>query len=767
MANRINVKIKKMKKVGIITFHFVNNFGGALQAYALAKTLKNKCDAEVEIIDYRNWFIRFTDMVRLLPISTNIKEIISGFKTMNQRASRRHKFGMFTKTQNKLTRKYLSGHSLRKDPPQDDKYVCGSDQIWNPVLTFGVSPNYFLQFEKNKNNRIAYAPSIGTNSIPNRYIKKISKYIDSIGHLSIREKSGQELIKKWTGREADRLIDPTFLLEKEDWNKVAVNPLKADEPYILLYIMQKDEEVYEYARKVKEKLGIKLIEISRYGYNPGFVDETLIDVGPAEFLGLFRDATFVCTNSYHGLAYSIIYEKEFCLIPCKRFRSRIENMYDLLQIKQEVANENWDNLTATYDKKFVHKVITKEKNKAIKYLNNALKDEVIPAGTKNKCCGCEACVQACPSKCIEVIKDEEGFVYPKVNEDKCVKCNLCNNVCPIDNNLLIPKNSNNPIAIGGSHKDEKILEESSSGGAFSLFANKILSNGGAVCGCTLDEENKAKHIIVEKKVDLIKLKGSKYVQSRIGNCYIEIKKRLSKGQEVLFVGTPCEVAGLYTFLQGKEYNNLLTMDFICHGTPSPMVFEDYIKNEENKRNSKISLFKFRNKDKGWNQTGLQLGTYYEFKSGKRIRNYPAFKDSYMNAFLDDLCLRPSCYDCSFKKIPKVYADITVADFWGVDYVDPVLNNKMGTSLLLINTKKGESFWEKVNENFIYKKVDYEKAITYNPTLIKSSTLNKNRSKFFEDYKNNGFNYCKNKYMSMFVWAFHKVIKIAKNTRLFK
>lgn len=358
-------------RIGIVTFHFVNNFGGALQAYALRRAVEENCNVEAEIIDYRHWFIRLTDRIRLLPISSNIKEIVSGIMTMRQRISRRNRFGNFTKDNNKLSRKYINHKQIEKSPPLDEKYICGSDQIWNPVITMGVSPVYFLEFEKDSHNKIAYAPSFGTDRISNRYRKKISKYLERIGFLSVREKSGQELIESMVGRKAERHIDPTFLLEKEEWEKIGKNPLVSDEKYILLYIMQRDMEVYEYAKKIKEQMGLKLIEISRYGYQPEFVDETLIDVGPAEFLGLFRDATYICTNSYHGLTYSIIFEKDFCLIPSKRFRTRIDNLLDLLRI--EVAGEEeWDTLTARYDKEHVRNVINEERNKTFKYLQESI-----------------------------------------------------------------------------------------------------------------------------------------------------------------------------------------------------------------------------------------------------------------------------------------------------------------------------------------------------------------------------------------------------------
>lgn len=361
-------------KVGIITFHFVNNFGGALQAYALRRVVAENCGVDAEIIDYRQWFIRFTDLVRLLPISFNLKEIVMGVATFPERISRKRRFDQFIKNNNQLSRKYTSYWQIRRNIPKDDKYICGSDQIWNPFLTMGIVPAYFMAFEINSNKKIAYAPSFGTEGIAKCHEKKITKYIMSIGHLSVREKTGQELIKRLTGRDAVRLIDPAFLLTKEQWGEIA-SPSQHKDPYMLLYIMQKDDEVYSYAQKIKEEKGLRLIEISRYGYKPEFVDETLIDVGPAEFLGLFRDATYVCTNSYHGLAYSLIFEKEFCLVPCKRFRARIDNMLDLLKIDITKNSLGGGNITTTYDREFVRKMINEERNKAITYLINSIGDE--------------------------------------------------------------------------------------------------------------------------------------------------------------------------------------------------------------------------------------------------------------------------------------------------------------------------------------------------------------------------------------------------------
>ena len=354
-------------KVDIITFHFVNNFGGALQAYALQKTIAGECGADVEIIDYRNWFIRFTDTVRLFPITTNLKELWSGLQTMRQRLGRLGKFRQFVRQNFALSKYYPSARALGKKPPAADKYVCGSDQIWNPVITLGVTPPYFLGFVEERAKKIAYAPSFGSSTVGKRYFPKISKYLSSFGALSVREQPGVELVQALTGRKAECLIDPTFLLPKGEWEKAASAPVTRG-PYMLLYIMQRDEGVYAHARELKERTGLRLVEISRYGFNPGFVDETVIDIGPAEFLSLFKNAEYVFTNSYHGFVFSVLFEKRFCIVPCKRFRTRLYSLADLLGIKLSEAGPGFEATETLYDKQKAAQIIKSEREKSIRYL---------------------------------------------------------------------------------------------------------------------------------------------------------------------------------------------------------------------------------------------------------------------------------------------------------------------------------------------------------------------------------------------------------------
>lgn len=384
---------------------------------------------------------------------------------------------------------------------------------------------------------------------------------------------------------------------------------------------------------------------------------------------------------------------------------------------------------------------------------------------KKDCCGCGACSQICPVHCIEMISDSEGFEYPNVNEEKCLACNACKKVCPVLTKEFEIQNTSDvfpkPKALGGWIRDDEIRADSSSGGAFSLFAMYILQNGGIVYGAAMDNKLITRHIGVESVQELHLLRGSKYVQSCIGNVYSEIRDWLNQGRYVLFSGTPCQAAGLHRFLGAEKYENLYVIDFICHGVPSPGVFHSYLEFMANKYKDDIISFRFRMKDRQWNPTGLQLGTGMGMGTGKFIRHYPGFMDPYMNGFLDDVYLRESCYKCSFKQVPKYDSDITIADFWGVKAVDSELYDGKGTSLVLLNTSHGEKLFNTVEKSFWFKEVDFEMAIRRNQSIIKSAHLNPRRQNFFADYQNKPFEKVLRKYMNPFTWGSHKACGIMK------
>ncbi len=354
---------------------------------------------------------------------------------------------------------------------------------------------------------------------------------------------------------------------------------------------------------------------------------------------------------------------------------------------------------------------------------------------KSKCCGCHACYNACPKNAITMQEDTKGFLVPVVDKNKCIDCKICEKVCPI---LNTKENNNKPIAYACYNKNETVRLDSSSGGIFTLIATYVIKNGGIVFGASFNNDNLVEHIEIDKVEDLYKLRGSKYVQSKIGDTYKKAKEYLENGRLVLFTGTPCQVEGLYSFLR-KEYQNLYTQDIICHGVPSPKVWKEYLKYRLGKEDiGKIDI-NFRNKDNGWARFNLVL-TNKEYKYKKYHST-----DLYMRAFLKNISLRESCYNCSFKKENRV-SDITLADFWGINSILPNFNDDKGVSLVMVNSNKGNNVFEEIKENILYEKVDFKKAISMNPSMTQSVKSNSNRESFFNGLGKYEFEELVNKYV---------------------
>lgn len=347
---------------------------------------------------------------------------------------------------------------------------------------------------------------------------------------------------------------------------------------------------------------------------------------------------------------------------------------------------------------------------------------MIKIKAKEDCCGCYACYNICPKECITMESDNEGFWYPKIDKDKCINCNLCEKVCPIinkPNSSLYEKKS---YAV--FNKNEKIRLESSSGGIFSLLAEYVINNHGNVYGAVFDEDFNVKHVKINILQDINLLRGSKYVQSRINDIFKSIKFDLKNNKIVLFTGTPCQIAGLQSFLQ-KKYDNLILMDIVCHGVPSPLVWQQYINELKQNYKQNIKSIYFRDKSTGWKTYSVKF--LFDKDEYKNI----GFKDIYMKGFLNDIYLRPSCYSCNFKGIRRI-SDITVADFWGIENVLPKMDDDKGTSLVVIHSEKGKQVFDKLKDKIILNEVNLNEAIKYNPSMITSVNYNKNREAFFAE-----------------------------------
>ena len=378
---------------------------------------------------------------------------------------------------------------------------------------------------------------------------------------------------------------------------------------------------------------------------------------------------------------------------------------------------------------------------------------------KSQCSGCHACASVCPKNCITMAKDEEGFLYPKAESSECIECGLCKKICPILNPLECEKSEKDIVAYAAMNKAEDIRLKSSSGGVFTALATAVLQKGGVVFGAAFNEEFEVVHKFVETVEVFQDFRGSKYVQSTIGDTYKQAERFLKQDRWVLFTGTPCQIGGLLAFLK-KSYQNLITQDIICHGVPSPLVWEKYIKHRQARANgAQIRKINFRAKDRGWKQYSVK----FLFKNDTEYRQTVG-KDPYMQVFLKDLCLRPSCYDCAFRtKIRQ--SDITLADFWGVQHILPEMDDDKGTSLIFVNSEKGRVLFESIKKNLAYKEVDSKKAIVYNLSMIKSVQIPEKRKNFMSTIVRKPFIKTKKFYKGSLLRKGRKVLAKIKNTIL--
>lgn len=341
---------------------------------------------------------------------------------------------------------------------------------------------------------------------------------------------------------------------------------------------------------------------------------------------------------------------------------------------------------------------------------------------REKCCGCHACFNICPTNAIDMNYDECGFLYPTVNTKICVGCNLCKNVCPILDNH--PNNSLYKI-YASYNLDEEVRKSSSSGGIFTLLAQNAIEKKGVVFGARFGKNLNVIHDEISNKSEINIFRGSKYVQSEIGNTYFRVKSYLESGILVLFSGTPCQIHGLKSYL-GKEYKNLICVDLICHGVPSPKVWTSY--KEEVSKGKKCIDMRFRDKTLGLKNTKLKFyfddGSIYEEK----------YNDSkYIKGFIQNCFLRLSCYKCKFKGKNRA-SDITLGDFWGIENILPNLDNDKGISLVISHTDKSEKILSEIKDNIYLEEIKSENTFKENPCALDSVILDNKRSKFYELYK---------------------------------
>ncbi|MBQ9530750.1 MAG: polysaccharide pyruvyl transferase family protein [Eubacterium sp.] len=763
-------------KIGIIT-HFGNNYGNKLQNYAVQRILeKHSFEADTIVKKSPNGIQRpksnNQELKKINPsyisevfksrfknkyqyknsrdgIIKSVKFVKnSDWKELNKK--RNASFDEFTKKHLNVSDFILTFESEKDEVLNDyDFFVAGSDQIWNPTYP-ETSRFNFLTFAP-EYKRIALAPSFGLSKLP-EYVKPLYKeWLSGISALSVREEKGARIIKDLTGRDVPVLADPTLCLSKEEWVKIEEKPeFDTSRPYVFTYFLGNETNKYRrFIEKYANDNNCEIINIFDLREPEHYA------LNPSHFVYLIHNAKAVFTDSFHGCVFSLIMHTPFVVFNRiesggQGMSSRIETLLKTFKMENRhfFKIDNVDEI----DFSETDSVISNLQQKTDDFLKSAFTEAIKETDIKNKsdfvdflsskqdCCGCHACYNACPKGCISMEYDLEGFWYPGINEELCIHCNMCKKVCPAVN---VDKTDNNPVSYLGFNKEQQIRKNSSSGGMFTPIAEKIIDDGGVVFGAAFNEKYEVEHIKVESKEELNKLRGSKYVQSGIGDTYKQVKQLLKEGIKVLFTGTPCQIEGLYSYLDNVEKTNLFTQDIICHGVPSPNVWNEYLKYISN--GEEIKNISFRSKKYGWHYFSMYIQTVKKNYT-KRLD-----EDLFLKLFLDNTILRPSCYNCKFKKEIRV-SDFTLADCWRPNMVKSQLkDDDKGLSMLFVNSEKGKELFNEIKDSYVLQEIDYELASASQSAATSSVKPNNHRSDFFTEFSNNDFKYIdKNWYGNSFI-----------------
>lgn len=771
-----------MKKVGIVSCYFKDNYGSLLQAYATKKILDNNNIPNETIAIEANKDFKKGKIKYYLSQIFNFSFIKSKLGMIKMKLDKKinKELGKNISIRNKKYKEFKKEFNLSRSCTDykgltqlaKDKYsdiIVGSDQLWLPVNV--VADYYTLNWVPDHINKISYATSFGVSNIPKKYDNIYIKFLKRINHLSVREESGKEILDKYKTN-SKVVCDPTILLTKEEWEKECTPNKFINKKYILCYFLGNNIEHRKFVERLKDKTGYKIVSLNHADeyvkYSDEFADITPYDVGPREWLNLVKNAEYVCTDSFHGTVFSIIFNKTF--FDFRRFNpknknntnSRLDSLLNIAGISKErilTGLENVDKvLKYEIDYKKVNENIDKFRNESknwllesITYTEEKTNDKFIKIEDKKLCCGCTACYSICPKKAISMVEDEEGFLYPKVDKEKCINCGLCKKVCPILNVKKELKQKQDGYIV--SNKNNIILNQSTSGGAFSPIANYIISNGGYVFGAAFDNQFDVNHQCINNKKDLLKFRNSKYVQSNIGNTFKIAKKLLDDGKMVCYSGTPCQIEGLKKFLK-KDYNNLILVDVVCRAVPSPGIWKKY-KEMLRKKYGEISQIVFRDKKLGYQYSTMMV----KFKNGKIIRN-GIESDPWLRMFFSGMIIRPSCSNCKFRKKYRE-SDFTIWDCFNVADLSNKFDEKKGATRILIHTMKGKKIFDKIKDNYHYEQVKVDKLILGLAELKKSPKENLNKKKFYKCYSNNGIELAIKKF-----FPFSPNIILKKNIRLF-
>lgn len=603
-----------------------------------------------------------------------------------------------------------------------DTFLAGSDQIWAYGINRIFDLAYMLNFVDDNKRKISFASSFGheDDGTPADKYEAIRNLLHRFNAISVREQSGVRLCHEKYGVKATLVLEPVFCVNKQVYQDLEKHShIVLDEPYILSYILDPTEEkrdAINYYAKASGKKAINILDGDPRVYEKNRrilnLPNTLDPIGAEDFIKLFIHADFIITDSFHGTAFSIIFEKSFLAISnprrgSVRFKDILErfNLISRLTDSKNIQRDEKNLEKINFSE--ANKVIIEERARSIEWLRKVLFaplerltpknncfNTVTTKGNGIKCTGCSACINICPVNALELKPNNLGYYTPSLDVEKCINCGKCIKICP-EVNLPPKENSFFPKCYEFITADKDILFKSSSGGAFSCLAKEAFRKDGIVVGASWNEKYDAvEHVLIESENDLDRLRKSKYLQSYLGTTFKEIKKKLNEGIFVLFTGCPCQVAGLKAFL-GKDYINLISVDLLCGNAPSTLFYQKYVEDEVP---GILKKYEFRHKKNGWNSDCVTIAFTITTTTTTEVRRGGA-QDGYQRLYHNHTMCPPHCENCKYQNLPR-YGDITIGDFWWIKERDQAIDEKNGVSAVLCNNEKGQNFFDSILENEI-------------------------------------------------------------------
>ena len=669
MTGRLQEK-KQNRKIGILTlFYRTYNYGAQLQAYALCHAVRKlgyDCEqipfewqrVQTEI-DYGNYSIDRTAFENFYSQIPHSAEVYT------------------PATIHRCNEKYTH-------------FICGSDQIWGVEVSMPryVLPLMTLSFADEEKVKIAYAGSMGSGAVSDERMRVILPGIEQMDVVAVRERSAAAFLRERTDQKIQTVLDPVFLMTRAEWDVLVGEETRSVGNVLVCYNISCSEELSDFAKRMAKARGLQIQNIGYIGGEP---------LGPMEFVRQIRDAACVVTDSFHGTALSILYHKEFYAFPIDRVQTvfskntRLFDMLDDFGLRARVVERAGDGIVTApefdVDWDRVEIVLAKKREQSLRFLRQSLamekKMDDTPIIPKNRCTGCGSCMLACERNCIQMEKDALGFSYPRIDRTHCISCNRCKQACP----ALAKKNNTStlPQSYVCRSKDDNVRNISSSGGMFYELARNFISSGGVVAAARYDEAFAVRHDLCDNMESLGAFCQSKYAQSDAFRCFERVKEALERQQRMLFIGTPCQVAGLKKYL-GTDHPALYCVDLICGGVTSPALLEKYI--AEKKLHGRLQNISMRNKSRGYRGADGFLAFSMELTYEDRTEVIPKQEDWFLSTRFS--FYRDSCFQCQTKSLHG-YGDLTIGDDLGT------VDDGLGKTLVLVHTSKGRQLLDFCHE----------------------------------------------------------------------